>query len=58
MAIDVAMALPVSWNPLVKSKASAVAISSTRMIISALMGANSGATAANLTSGQRLKKTL
>jgi hypothetical protein len=36
---------------LVKSKASAVAISNTRMIISALMGANSGATPANLTSG-------
>jgi hypothetical protein len=27
--------LPVSWNPLVKSKASAVAINNTRMIISA-----------------------
>ena len=51
VAIDVAIALPVSWNPLVKSNASAVAISSTRMIISALMGANSGATPANLTSG-------
>ena len=50
VAIDVAMALPVSWNPLVKSNASAVTISSTRMIISALMGANSGATMANLTS--------
>ncbi len=51
VAIDVAMALPVSWNPLVKSNASAVAINSTRMIISALMGANSGGTDANLTSG-------
>ena len=30
------MALPVSWNPFVKSKASAVTTSSTRMIISAL----------------------
>ena len=28
------MALPVSWKPLVKSKANAVAISSTRMIVS------------------------
>ena len=37
VAIDVAIAFPVSWNPLVKSNASAVAISSTRMIISALM---------------------
>ena len=37
VAIDVAMALPVSWNPLVKSKASAVAISNTRMIISVLI---------------------
>ena len=38
VAIDVAIALPVSWNPLVKSNASAVAISSTRMISSALTG--------------------
>ena len=37
VAIDVAMALPVSWKPFVKSKASAVAINSTRMISSALM---------------------
>ena len=37
VAIEVAIALPVSWNPLVKSKASAVAIRSTRMISSALM---------------------
>jgi len=37
VAMDVAMALPVSWNPLVKSNASAVAINSTRMISSALM---------------------
>ncbi len=36
VAIDVAIALPVSWNPLVKSNASAVAINSTRMISSAL----------------------
>ena len=35
VAIEVAMALPVSWNPLVKSNARAVAISRTRMIISA-----------------------
>ncbi len=37
VAIEVAIAFPVSWNPLVKSNASAVAISNTRMIISALM---------------------
>jgi hypothetical protein len=37
VAIDVAMAFPVSWKPLVKSKASAVTINSTRMINSALM---------------------
>ena len=37
VAIDVAIALPVSWNPLVKSKASAVTISSTRMIMVVLM---------------------
>ena len=36
VAIDVAIALPVSWKPLVKSNASAVTINSTRMIISAL----------------------
>ena len=36
VAIDVAIALPVSWNPLVKSNASAVTISSTRMISSTL----------------------
>ena len=34
VAIDVAIALPVSWNPFVKSNASAVTISSTRMISS------------------------
>lgn len=38
VAIEVAMALPVSWKPLVKSKANAVAINSTKMIISVLMG--------------------
>ncbi len=37
VAIDVAIALPVSWKPLVKSNASAVAISSTRMISSPLI---------------------
>ena len=37
VAIDVAMALPVSWKPFVKSNASAVAINSTRMISSVLM---------------------
>ena len=37
VAIDVAIALPVSWNPFVKSKASAVATSNTKMINSALM---------------------
>ena len=37
VAIDVAIALPVSWNPLVKSNANAVAINSTRMMVSALM---------------------
>lgn len=37
VAMDVAMALPVSWKPLVKSKASAVAINSTRMIMVASM---------------------
>ena len=37
VAIEVAMALPVSWNPLVKSNARAVAIKITRMIISVLM---------------------
>ncbi len=36
VAIEVAIALPVSWKPLVKSNARAVAISSTRMIISAM----------------------
>ena len=51
VAIDVAIALPVSWNPLVKSNASAVAISSTRMIISALMALILGVTRAILTSG-------
>ena len=51
VAIDVAIALPVSWKPLVKSNASAVTISSTRMIISALMIANSEGFSANLTSG-------
>ena len=51
VAIDVAIALPVSWNPLVKSNASAVAISSTRMIISVLMVGNSGGSSAILTSG-------
>ena len=50
VAIDVAIALPVSWKPLVKSNASAVAISSTRMIISALMVANSEGFSAILTS--------
>ena len=33
MAIDVAMAFPVSWKPFVKSNASAVAINNTKMII-------------------------
>ena len=33
-AIDVAIALPVSWKPLVKSKASAVAINNPRTIVS------------------------
>src|SRR6202022_2293169 len=37
VAMEVAMALPVSWNPFVKSKASAVTTSSTTMISSALM---------------------
>ena len=37
VAIDVAIALPVSWNPLVKSNASAVTINSTRMMNSPLM---------------------
>lgn len=36
VAIDVAIAFPVSWKPLVKSKASAVAMSSTKMINSEL----------------------
>jgi len=43
VAIDVAMALPVSWKKLVKSNASAVAFNSIRMIISALMAAIQGA---------------
>ena len=34
VAIEVAMALPVSWKPLVKSNASAVAIRITKMIVS------------------------
>ena len=33
VAIEVAMAFPVSWKPLVKSNASAVAINSTKMIM-------------------------
>ena len=37
MAIDVAIALPVSWKPFVKSNASAVATSSTKITSSALM---------------------
>jgi hypothetical protein len=37
VAIDVAIALPVSWKPFVKSNASAVAINNTKMISSALM---------------------
>jgi Protein of unknown function (DUF3349) len=48
VAIEVAMALPVSWNPLVKSNASAVATSSTRMISSALMADNSAGTYGDL----------
>ena len=39
VAIDVAIALPVSWNPLVKSNASAVTINSTRMIMLCVHGA-------------------
>jgi hypothetical protein len=42
VAMDVAMALPVSWKPLVKSKPRAVTINSTRMIISAVMGITMG----------------
>lgn len=38
VAIEVAMALPVSWKPLVKSNPSAVMTSSTRISISPLMG--------------------
>jgi hypothetical protein len=51
VAMEVAIALPVSWKPLVKSKASAVTISSTRMIISALTIANSEGFSTILTSG-------
>jgi hypothetical protein len=36
--MEVAMAFPVSWKPLVKSNAKAVAIKITRMIISVPMG--------------------
>ena len=36
VAMDVAIAFPVSWNPLVKSKARAVTITSPSMIISVM----------------------
>ena len=39
VAIEVAIAFPVSWKPLVKSKARAVAISNTKMIVSVVTGA-------------------
>ena len=42
VAIEVAMALPVSWNPLVKSKASAVTMTSTRIIVAVLTQPVSG----------------
>ena len=45
VAIEVAIALPVSWNPLVKSKARAVTINSTRMTNSELMALILGARA-------------
>ena len=37
VAMEVAMAFPVSWKPLVKSNAKAVAIRITRMIVSVAM---------------------
>ena len=43
VAIDVAIAFPVSWKPFVKSNPSAVMTSSTRINISALMSTDSEA---------------
>ena len=44
VAIEVATALAVSWNPLVKSKQTAVTTTKPRMMSDALKGAHAGAT--------------